>query len=146
MIPAPAPAPKNAVPRKRAAILLGLPALWVAIAAARDGEARFGAWVAIAAMMWLGTRALGIEIGAADTLLLLGLGALGVAVPTPGGVGSFHFLMLFGLTGLGVGEAQAQAAAILLWASSLVPILVLGTLAAIRRGVRPSEVREEATA
>jgi len=100
------------------------------------------AWVTVAVSMWLVTRSLGLDlVRPVDSFLLLGVGALGVAIPAPGGVGSFHYLMAGGLTGLGVATKElAQAAAILMWALTIVPVLLLGIAALLRRGVRLSDI------
>lgn len=105
------------------------------------------AWGTVGLSMWLVARALSLSVGLADMGLLIGLGALGVAIPTPGGVGSYHFLMLRGLEGLGVTDREAaQAAAILMWALSFVPIVIIGLVVALRRGVRLGELESASAA
>ena len=52
---------------------------------------------------------------------------IGVAVPTPGGVGSYHEAYRFGMTTFfGAREDQAVAAAIVLHAISFVPVVLVG--------------------
>ena len=46
---------------------------------------------------WIGIRSAGADVGFADILVMLPLLALGVSLPTPGGVGGYHALMQFGL-------------------------------------------------
>jgi glycosyltransferase 2 family protein len=50
----------------------------------------FPLWVSIAFQAWLVTRAFGIAIPMAASFLVQAMLVIGVAVPTPGGVGSFH--------------------------------------------------------
>ena len=58
---------------------------------------------------------------------MLPLLALGVSLPTPGGVGGYHALMQFGLTALfGVDPTVAAGAGILMHLAIVLPVLVLG--------------------
>jgi len=66
-------------------------------------------------------------VGFADVLVMLPLLALGVSLPTPGGVGGYHALMQFGLTALfGVDPTVAAGAGILMHLAIVLPVLVLG--------------------
>ena len=58
----------------------------------------FPLWLAIAAETWAVTRAFGIDMPFTGTFLLQALLVIGVAVPTPGGVGSYHEAYRFGVT------------------------------------------------
>ena len=85
------------------------------------------AWITIGLGTWLGIRAVGVEIGFADVFVMLPLLALGVSLPTPGGVGGYHALMQFGLTSLfGIDPTIAASAGILMHLAIVIPILVLG--------------------
>jgi len=85
------------------------------------------AWLTIALGTWIGIRAAGAAVGFADVLVLLPLLALGVAVPTPGGVGGYHAAMQFGLTKLfGVDPTIAAGAGLLMHLAIVLPIFVLG--------------------
>ena len=42
----------------------------------------------------------------ADGLFLLVLGGIGMVIPTPGGIGSYHAIVMIGLSVLGVGTAS----------------------------------------
>lgn len=104
----------------------------------------FLAWVTVAVSMWLVAQSLGMQqVRVVDGMLLVGLGALGVAIPTPGGVGSLHYLLFLGLQGLGVEASAAGAGAVLIWAVSWVPVNVMGLWFSFRRGVRPARVAVE---
>jgi hypothetical protein len=85
------------------------------------------AWITIALGTWIGIRAAGADIGFADVLVMLPLLALGVSLPTPGGVGGYHALMQFGLTSLfGVDPTIAAGAGILMHLAVLLPVLLVG--------------------
>jgi uncharacterized membrane protein YbhN (UPF0104 family) len=77
---------------------------------------------------WAGVRAAGADVGFADVLVMLPLLALGVSLPTPGGVGGYHALMQFGLTSLfGVDPAIAAGAGILMHLAIVLPVLLAGS-------------------
>jgi uncharacterized protein (TIRG00374 family) len=84
-------------------------------------------WLMIAAGTWIGIRAAGADVSFADTLVMLPLLALGVSLPTPGGVGGYHALMQFGLVSLfGVDPTIAAGAGILMHLAIVLPVLVVG--------------------
>jgi uncharacterized protein (TIRG00374 family) len=85
------------------------------------------AWLTIGLGTWVGIRAAGADVGFADVLVMLPLLALGVSLPTPGGVGGYHALMQFGLTSLfGIDPTVAAGAGLLMHVAIVVPVLVLG--------------------
>lgn len=87
------------------------------------------AWITIGLGTWLGIRAVGAAVSFADVLVMLPLLALGVSLPTPGGVGGYHALMQFGLTSLfGVDPTIAASAGILMHFAIVLPVLTLGPL------------------
>jgi uncharacterized protein (TIRG00374 family) len=89
----------------------------------------FPLWLAIAAEVWAVTVAFGITMPFAGTFLLQSLLVIGVAVPTPGGVGSYHEAYRIGVTTFfGAPNDRAVAAAILTHVISFVPVLVLGAI------------------
>ena len=86
-------------------------------------------WLAIAAEAWLVTIAFGIEMPFAGTFLLQALLVIGVAVPTPGAVGSFHEAYRIGVaTFFGASNDAAVAAAIVTHAISYVPVVLVGVI------------------
>jgi hypothetical protein len=87
----------------------------------------FAVWLAIAAEAWAVTIAFGIAMPFEGTFLLQGLLVIGVAVPTPGGVGSYHAAYRWGVTNFfGAQNDQAIAGAIVTHAISFVPVVLLG--------------------
>jgi len=85
------------------------------------------AWSFIAAATWAAVRSVGAEIGIAEVLILQPMLALGVAVPTPGGAGSYHGAVKVGLVLFGVAEVQAVSAGVIAHAIITVPLILLGT-------------------
>ncbi|MBI4885936.1 MAG: flippase-like domain-containing protein [Acidobacteria bacterium] len=112
-------------------------------AAARDPRAlaaavfwSFPLWLAIAAEVWLVTIAFGIVVPFAGTFLLQGLLVIGVAVPTPGAIGSYHEAYRVGVTTFfGAPNDTAVAAAIVTHAVSYVPVVMTGLIFMIQDGL-----------
>jgi len=87
----------------------------------------FPVWLAIAAQAWTVTIAFGIAMPFAGTFLLQSLLVIGVAVPTPGGVGSFHEAYRIGVTTFfGATSEQAIAAGLVTHAASFIPPVLGG--------------------
>ena len=87
----------------------------------------FPLWLAIAAEAWLVTIAFGIAMPFAGTFLLQALLVIGVAVPTPGAVGSYHEAYRIGVTTFfGAPQDTAVAAAIVTHAISYFPVILTG--------------------
>lgn len=84
-------------------------------------------WLSIAVTIWSSALALNLTLRFADTFLILMYLVVGVAVPVPSGVGSYHFMyQLAATTVFGIDRDTAAAAAILTHAISFLPISVLG--------------------
>ncbi len=84
-------------------------------------------------------RGFGLSLGFAASAVLIGVSVIGLAVPTPGGVGSFHAAIQFALaTLLGADLADATAFALVHHAICFFPITLagLGYMGAV--GLRPS--------
>jgi glycosyltransferase 2 family protein len=87
----------------------------------------FPLWIVIAGETWAVTRAFGIALPFTGTFLLQLFLVVGVAVPTPGGVGSYHEAYRFGVTSFfGAPNDQAVAAAIVVHAIAFMPVVLLG--------------------
>lgn len=88
-----------------------------------------GLWLSIALGIWYASRALDLTMAFSSSFLVILYLVVGVAVPVPAGVGSFHFMyQLVATSFLGATRPQASAAAIVLHAVSIVPISLLGLL------------------
>jgi uncharacterized protein (TIRG00374 family) len=96
----------------------------------------FPLWLAIAGETWAVTRAFDIDMPFSGTFLLQAMLVVGVAVPTPGGVGSYHEAYRIGVTSFfGAPNDQAVAAAIVVHFIAFIPILVLGMLFMVQDGL-----------
>jgi uncharacterized membrane protein YbhN (UPF0104 family) len=83
----------------------------------------------IAAQAWTVTIGFGIPMPFSGTFLLQAMLVIGVAVPTPGGVGSFHEAYRLGVTTFfGASGDQAVAAAIVTHLIAFIPPVVGGIL------------------
>jgi uncharacterized protein (TIRG00374 family) len=84
-------------------------------------------WVSIAATFWIGARALGVDYPFGDTFFIIGFLTVGVAVPTPGAVGGYHYMAALALTKLlGVDPSVASAVALVSHAIAYLPVTVIG--------------------
>lgn len=100
-------------------------------------------WVLIAAQVWILTKAFAIEMPFAGSILLTAMLVVGVAIPTPGGVGGSHEALRLGLTSFyGVDNDVAVGAAILQHAVNFVPVIVLGLWFIAREGLTFGRLRE----
>jgi uncharacterized protein (TIRG00374 family) len=106
----------------------------------------FAVWFAIATEAWLVTRAFGMSLPFTGSFLIQALLVLGVAVPTPAGVGSYHWAYRYGMTTFfGASESQAVAAAIVLHVISFLPVVLGGILFMVQDGLSLGGLRELAT-
>jgi uncharacterized protein (TIRG00374 family) len=97
----------------------------------------FPLWVAIAAEAWLVTIAFGIMMPFAGTFLLQAILVIGVAVPTPGAVGSYHEAYRIGVTTFfGAPNDAAVAGAIATHAVSYFPVVITGMIFMIQDGLK----------
>ncbi len=86
-------------------------------------------WVSICLGIWLVSRAFGLTVPFAGSFLVVMYLVVGVAAPTPGGAGGFHYMYKVAVMQyFGATADAAAAAAILLHLVSFVPVAVLGLL------------------
>ena len=104
-------------------------------------------WLPVALTSWAGLMATHITAPWTAPLALVPLTAVGIAVPTPAGVGGFHAAATWGLEKLfGVPAAQAAAAAVVTHAASVLPVIVLGLYACWSEGLSLPALRRETAA
>jgi glycosyltransferase 2 family protein len=104
-------------------------------------------WLSIAVGIWTVTMAFHIDMDFTGSFLLLSMLVVGVAVPTPGGVGAFEAAARVGLTSFfSVPNDRAVGAALILHATSVLPTLVLGFLFLIQDGLDFGAMQKLATA
>lgn len=99
-------------------------------------------WAAVAAVLWLVTAGFNVALPASGAAVLMALTVVGVAVPTPAGIGGYHAAYLVGATLLyGAPAAAAVAAALVLHAMSFLPVTMVGVVFMAQEGVRLGAVR-----
>ena len=96
-------------------------------------------WVCYGAMSDLPFRLLGMDtvygLGPVEAWAVMAIGGIGMALPAPGGTGSFHYATVQALTLLfGVAVTPAATYALLVHASGVVFYCVLGALAVALQG------------
>ena len=102
-----------------------------------------GIWMLGAAEVWLVTHAFGMALPFAGSFLVQALLVIGVSVPTPGGVGSYHEAYRFGMTTFfGASNTNAIAAAIVVHAISFVPVILLGLVFMAQDGLSLGRLKE----
>lgn len=98
-------------------------------------------WLSIAFGIWLVTRAFHIDMPLPGAFLIVALLVVGVAVPTPGAVGGFHYFYRLGATAFyAAPNDRAVGAAIVLHAVSFVPVAIAGLLLLAQDGLSLSRV------
>src|SRR5690349_20998372 len=105
----------------------------------------FPMWLSIAAGIWLTSRAFHITFPYPGSFLVMTVLVVGVAAPTPGGVGGFHAAYQFAVTEFFAAPYdRAVGAAIVLHALSFVPVTLLGLAFMAREGLTFGKAREVA--
>jgi len=100
-------------------------------------------WLSIAMGIWLTSQAFGLTISPVDSFLVVSYLAVGVSIPTPGGVGGFDWAYKAAATQFFlVDQTQAGAAAIVLHAVSLLPVTLLGLLFMWQDGLTLGGIRK----
>ena len=102
----------------------------------------FPLWLSIDLGIWAVALAFGFNLPFTASFLIVPLLVLGVAVPTPGGIGGFHEAFRVGATVFyGVPNDAAVGAAIVLHVFSFGPALLLGLYFAAQAGLNMAGVR-----
>ena len=103
----------------------------------------FPLWLFIAAETWAVTRAFDIQMPFDGSFLIQAFLVIGVAVPTPGGVGSFHEMYRIAVTTFfHAPNDSAVAAAIVVHAISYVPVILLGLVFMAQDGLSVHQLKE----
>jgi uncharacterized membrane protein YbhN (UPF0104 family) len=102
-----------------------------------------GLWLVNAASFWLGFRALNLDLPFETALLLQGLIAFGVAIPSsPGFFGVFEAVAIVALGFYGVDKDHAVSYAVVYHITTFLPITVLGLHALAQLRVRLGDLRQ----
>jgi hypothetical protein len=97
----------------------------------------FVLWVSVSVSMWMTSLAFGIDLSFGGSVILMGMVAIGVSVPTPAGVGGYHAAYQLGATALyGAGVDAAVGAALVMHAISFGPVTLLGLVFMAQEGLR----------
>ena len=100
-------------------------------------------WATTAASIWCVTKAFGIDIPLSGSAILMALIVIGVALPTPGGVGGYHAAYQLGATVLyGAPDDRAVGAALVMHLVSFGPITLLGMVFMAQDGLRLRGIRD----
>jgi uncharacterized protein (TIRG00374 family) len=98
-------------------------------------------WCIIDASILAGLRAFGLRMDFADVFLLIAFLAVGIAVPTPGGLGPYQAAGLFCLmTFFGVEQDLGLAAVWAQWGVAVLPVMALGAILIWREGLTLGQV------
>jgi uncharacterized protein (TIRG00374 family) len=102
----------------------------------------FPLWGCTALSIWAVSRAFHLGVPPSGAFVLLILLAIGVSIPTPGGLGTVHYLFRLGATTLyAAPDARAAGAAIVFHAFTIVPISVAGVWLAAAQGMSLTRLR-----
>ena len=94
-------------------------------------------WMVVAVGLWAVAMAFGIDMPLTGSWLMLGPLVVGVAVPTPGGVGGFHEAFRIGATAFfNAPNDTAVGAAIVLHAIGIVPVVIMGVWFMVQDGLK----------
>ena len=100
-------------------------------------------WASVALSMLMTSLAFGIDVSFGESVVLMGMVAIGVAVPTPAGVGGYHAAYQLGATSLyGAGVDVAVGAALVMHVMAFGPVTVLGLLFMAQEGLRLGSLSE----
>ncbi len=99
-------------------------------------------WVTIALQTWMVSQAFGIAMTVGGSFLQQALLVIGIAMPTPGGVGGFHEAYRIGATTFfGASNDAAIGAALTLHAISFIPTTLLGGIFMLQDGLNMGRLR-----
>jgi uncharacterized protein (TIRG00374 family) len=93
-------------------------------------------WLLIALYTWLALLSVGMDTGFSSMLLLIPVSAIGILLPTPGGIGGYHAAAQVVLVDVcGVASGEAAAGILLAHGISYVPLSVWGMFLLSKRGM-----------
>jgi uncharacterized protein (TIRG00374 family) len=101
-------------------------------------------WCLIALQVWLTLLAFDLVLPYPVAFFVIAWAILGLAIPTPGGVGGYHTAVAYSLTGFyGVSKDTAAAFALVSHALSFVPVTLVGLAFLLAGGLSLKSLREE---
>jgi uncharacterized protein (TIRG00374 family) len=84
------------------------------------------------------------HLGLSDGLFLMIVGGLGMIIPTPGGIGSYHYLVMTGLFFLGVEKTDGLSFATVVHTTQLILTIGAGIIAFLVMGKASSKTKKTA--
>jgi hypothetical protein len=94
-------------------------------------------WLVIGVQIYAVMKAFHIDLPFSASFVVTAAAVLGLAVPTPGGIGSYQAAVQYALTRFyGIETAPASGVAVMAWAVSFVPITLMGLAALLTKTVR----------
>jgi glycosyltransferase 2 family protein len=106
----------------------------------------FPLWLSIATGIWLVSRAFLVDLPFMGSFLVMTLLVVGVAAPTPGAIGGFHYFYKIAVTSFyHASQEKAVSAALVLHAVSFVPVTLLGIAFMVQEGLTLGGMRKLAS-
>ena len=106
----------------------------------------FPLWVSIATGIWLVSKAFWLDLPFVGSFLVMTLLVVGVAAPTPGAIGGFHYFYKIAVTSFyHASQEKAVSAALVLHAVSFVPVTLLGIVFMVQEGLTLGRMRRLAS-
>jgi glycosyltransferase 2 family protein len=92
-------------------------------------------WTVDSVFCWVIARSIGLDLNLATALLVVGIGALGTTIPSaPGYVGTYELAVASIARALGVAPDEALGFALLLHATTLLPVAIGGFVSLLALG------------
>ncbi len=122
----------------------GLSSLKSAADIARIGTISLGLWLVIVFQLYATLRAFHLDFPYPVSFFVLAWAILGLAIPTPGGVGGYHTAVAYSLTGFyAVATDTAKAFALVSHALSFIPVTLVGLAFLATSGLSLGRLSEE---
>lgn len=103
-----------------------------------------GVWACLTSQFWFATMAVHHPLPFDSSFFVTGVTTVGLAIPTPGGIGGFHKACQLVLTRFyGFGIDASVAVAVLFHIIGTLPVLVMGLLLFAREGLRWKDVTKQ---
>jgi uncharacterized protein (TIRG00374 family) len=104
-----------------------------------------GIWFCLTAQFWVTTRGMTRHLPFDSSFFISAVTTVGLAIPTPGGVGGFHKVCQLILTTFyGFDVDTSVAAAVMFHVVGTVPVLVTGLILFVIAGIRLRDLKSEA--
>jgi len=105
-------------------------------------------WICLASQFWFVAKAMGHDLPFRSSFLMTGVTIIGLAIPTPGGIGGFHKAVQVALISFYAFDVDSSVAvAVIFHIVGTAPVVVVGTLLLLREGLsfrQLSEIGEKA--